>query len=154
MHSLQVRFGPSKLEDYQRKLTKLIQTGTVIEYQEEFEQLSNKVDDLSKKVLLSCFISGLKPHIQHEVALFQPSTLTKVMALAKIQEQKLLFKHNPPKLFSPYPPLLPTPNTNHPSTSTFPSKPVHTTIATVPFSIKFTNNNPPTKPKPMIQKLS
>ena len=91
LHSLQVRFGPSELEDYQGKLTKLIQTGKVIEYQEEFEQFSNKVDGFSeekkkkkKKTLLSCFISGLKPHIQHEVVSFKPSTLTKAMALDKI----------------------------------------------------------------------
>ena len=72
------------MEDYQGKLTKLMQTGSVIEYQEQFEQLSNKVDGLSEKFLLSCFISGLKPHIQHEVASFQPATLTKAMAFTKI----------------------------------------------------------------------
>ena len=53
LNSLQVRFGPSELEDYQAKLTKLMQRGTVIEYQVEFEQLSNKVDGLSESFLLS-----------------------------------------------------------------------------------------------------
>ena len=43
LESLQVRFGPSKIEDYQGKLTKLVQSGTVVEYQETFEQLSNKL---------------------------------------------------------------------------------------------------------------
>ena len=116
MQSLQVRFGPSELEDYQGKLTKLI---TVMEYPEAFEQLSNKVDGLSEIFLLSCFISSLKPHIQHEVALFQPTSLTKVMALAKIQEQKLLLKQNPPKLFSTYPPLSPNPIPNQTNSSTY-----------------------------------
>ena len=55
-------------------------------YQEAFEQLSNKVDSLTESFLLSCFISGLKPHIKHEVASFQPYSLTKAMALAKLQE--------------------------------------------------------------------
>ena len=37
LQSLQVQFGHSELEDYQGKLTKLVQTGTVIEYREQFE---------------------------------------------------------------------------------------------------------------------
>ena len=63
-----------------------MQTGSIMAYQEAFESLSNKVDELSESFLLSCFISGLKPHIQHEVAAFRPSSLTKAMALAKLQE--------------------------------------------------------------------
>ena len=109
MKSLQVWFGPSELEDYQGKLSKLVQTGSVLEYQEEFESLSNKVDGLFESFLLSCFNSGLKPQIQHEVASFQPTSLTKAMALTKVQEQKIQFKKVPPKLFSPYPPILPPP---------------------------------------------
>ena len=81
-----MQFGTLELEDYQVKLTKLVQTGTIMEYQEELiEHLSNKVDGLSESFLLSCFVSGLKPNIQHEVAAFQPTFLTKAMALTKIQ---------------------------------------------------------------------
>ena len=69
-----------------------MQTGSVLEYQEAFEELSNKVDGLSKSFLLSCFVFGLKPNIQHEVASFQPNSLSKAMALAKIQEQKFQLK--------------------------------------------------------------
>ena len=133
LESLQVRFGQSELEDYQGKLSKLVQVGSILEYQEAFEDLSNKVDALSESFLLSCFISGLKPNIQHEVALFQPSSLTKAMALAKIQEQKLQLKYTPPKLYSPYPPLLPTPPNNLSSSPSFnksqytnPPKPINT----------------------------
>ena len=107
-----VRFGPSELEDYHGKLSKLMQTGSVLAYQEAFEHLSNKADGLSESFLLSCFIFGLKHEIQHEVAAFQPRSLTNAMALAKIQEQKLHHKIYPSKLFSPYPPILPTPQTN------------------------------------------
>lgn len=110
MESLQVRFGPTKLDDYQGKLSKLVHTGSILEYQEEFESLSNKVDGLSKSFLLSCFVSRLKPQIQHEVVSFQPTSFTKAMALAKVQEQKLQFRKVPPKLFSPYLPILPTLN--------------------------------------------
>ena len=71
LKSLQVRFSPSKLEDYQQKLSKLVQVGTVLEYQEEFENLSNQVDGLLESFLLSCFISGLKPNIHHGFAYFR-----------------------------------------------------------------------------------
>ena len=66
-----------------------MQIRSALEYQEEFENLSNKVDDLSESFVLSYFIFGFKPFIQHEVASFQPTTPTKAMALAKIQEIKL-----------------------------------------------------------------
>ena len=66
----------------------------------------------------------MKPNIQHEVASFQPSSLTKAMALAKIQEQKLQLKHIPPKLYSTYPPILPTPSLNHLQSTTSIPKPI------------------------------
>ena len=135
-------------------MTKLVQKGTVVEYQEEFEQLSNKVDGLFEKFLLSCFVSSLKPHIQYDVASFQPTTLTKAMALAKIKEQKLSFKHNPPKLFSPYPPLLPTPLTNQTNSSSTYVKPTHTTTTSMPISNRLPSHNSNSQPKTMIQKLS
>lgn len=77
MQSPLIRFGPYELEEYQGQLAKLVQTWYVVEYQEQFEDLSNKVDGLTESFLLSCFISGLKHAIQHEVASFQPKTLTK-----------------------------------------------------------------------------
>ena len=86
MKSIQVRFGPLELKDYQGKLYKLVQVGTMLKYKEEFENLSNKIVGLLESFLLSCFIYGLKPNIQHEVASFQPTYLTRAMALAKVQE--------------------------------------------------------------------
>ncbi|XP_061347791.1 uncharacterized protein LOC133293270 [Gastrolobium bilobum] len=109
LKSLQTKFGPSELEDSQGQLTKLFQTGTVLEYQEQFEHLSTQVDGLSESFLVSCFVSGLKHEIQHDVSAFRPSSLSHAMSLAKLQESKLHLKHHPPKLHSPYPPLLPTP---------------------------------------------
>ena len=108
--------------------------------------MSNKVDGLLESFLLSCFVSGLKPQIQHEVVSFQPTSLTKAMALAKVQEQKIQFGKVPPKLFSPYPPILPTPSTIQPS-PTIP-KPINTT-----HSQSLTSNSH-VSPKPNIQKLS
>ena len=115
--------------------------------------MSNKVDDLSESFLLSCFIFGLKPHIKHEVASFQPSSLTKAMALAKLQEQKMLLKNNPPKLFSLYPSLLPNPTSSNVHPSNYTSKPVNTSTSSIPFSQR-NNCNTNLQTKPIIQKLS
>ena len=68
------------------------------------------------------------------------------MALVKVQEQKLNLKKMSPKLFSPYPPLLPIPTHLQPSSSL--SKPFNTTHSYLPATTS-TNNN-----KPNIQKLS
>lgn len=56
LQQVKERFGPSEFEDYTGQLAKLMQKGTVAEYQSEFESLMNKVNDMSEAVLLSIFI--------------------------------------------------------------------------------------------------
>ncbi|GKE55770.1 ty3-gypsy retrotransposon protein, partial [Tanacetum coccineum] len=45
------RFGPCKYEDPQGSLSKLLQTGTVAQYQSEFEKLMNRVINISENLL-------------------------------------------------------------------------------------------------------
>lgn len=52
------------------------------------EVLSNRIVGLPSNALLSCFISGLKPHIRREVQALQPINLTQAIAFAKLQEDK------------------------------------------------------------------
>ena len=77
--------------------------------------------------------------------------LTKAMASAKFQEVKLQQISNPPKLVSPYPPILPTP----PDFTV--TKPV-TTIGDHLSSTLTTHNthisNTPSQPKQTIQRLT
>nr|KYP62500.1 hypothetical protein KK1_017036 [Cajanus cajan] len=78
--SLELRFGPSSYENHQQMLFKLRQKGSVIDYQVEFERISNRVYGLSPDSILHCFISGLLPEIQEELALHRPlSTITFVV---------------------------------------------------------------------------
>ena len=58
-------------------------------YQAQFEELSTKVNGLSKQFVLSFYISGLKPKIRREIVLAQPQSLLQAMALARLQEDKL-----------------------------------------------------------------
>lgn len=77
--------------------------------------------------------------------------LTKAMASAKFQEVKLQQISNPPKLVSPYPPILPTP----PDFTV--TKPV-TTIGDHLSSTLTTHNthisNTPSQPKQTVQRLT
>ncbi|GJV37347.1 retrovirus-related pol polyprotein from transposon TNT 1-94 [Tanacetum coccineum] len=69
------RFGLSKYEDPQGALSKLLQTGTVAQYQSEFEKLMNRVIDVSESLLISFYISGLKSTLQRELLVSKPTTL-------------------------------------------------------------------------------
>ena len=48
------RFGPTAFDDFTRALTKLRQTGTVWEYQTEFEKLDNHTEAFPDAFYLSC----------------------------------------------------------------------------------------------------
>nr|GMC64213.1 Transposon Ty3-G Gag-Pol polyprotein [Ipomoea batatas] len=83
------RFGESRFEDFQGKLSKLTQQTTVTAYQAEFERLMNKVTGIAEPILLSMFIAGLKPLIRREVQMARPTTLMEAFDLAREYEAKL-----------------------------------------------------------------
>ncbi|XP_022032819.1 uncharacterized protein LOC110933927 [Helianthus annuus] len=86
---LELRFGPSSYANHQAALFKLTQSTTVTAYQTEFERLCNFVVGLPKDALLNCFISGLTPEIQSELAIYKPTTLHQAYGLSKLVEDKL-----------------------------------------------------------------
>ena len=53
-------FGPSSFDEFTRELTKLLQTGTLREYQREFEKLGNHIEGLSDGFYGIFFISVIK----------------------------------------------------------------------------------------------
>ena len=89
------RFGPSKYEDPQGALSKLLQTGTVAQYQGEFGKLMNRVTDISETLLISFYISGLKPNLQRELLVSRPITLGEAFSLARITEARLEDQRSP-----------------------------------------------------------
>ena len=84
--NLKQRFGASQYEDYQGALSKLAQTTTVTEFQTAFEDLMNKVTGISEQLLISFFITGLRPHIRREMLLTRPATLMETFHLARTYE--------------------------------------------------------------------
>ncbi|KAH9745584.1 hypothetical protein KPL70_004126 [Citrus sinensis] len=117
MENLKHRFGASLCEDPQGNLSKLSQTTTVAEFQTAFEDLMNQVTGISEPLLISFFITGLKPDIHRELLFAWPSSLMEAFALARAYEAPGMVhvpSHSqntpPPPKLNTLPPLLPTPN--------------------------------------------
>nr|CAD1837126.1 unnamed protein product [Ananas comosus var. bracteatus] len=83
--ALSTRFGSDLFDDPMAELKGLRQIGSVLEYQDKFDALLNRVE-LSEEYAVSCFISGLKDEIQIPIRMFQPRTLQRALSLAKLQE--------------------------------------------------------------------
>ncbi|GKB02459.1 ty3-gypsy retrotransposon protein [Tanacetum coccineum] len=84
--SVKNHFGPSKYEDPKGVLSKLLQLGTVKDYQREFEELMNHVTDIPDSLLISFYISRLKLHLQLEFLGSRPTTLGDVFLFAQTIE--------------------------------------------------------------------
>ncbi|GJT51233.1 retrotransposon-related protein, partial [Tanacetum coccineum] len=89
LESVRNRFGPCKYENPQGSLSKLLQTGTVAQYQSEFEKLMNRVTDISENLLILFYILGLKPTLQRELLVSKPTSLGEAFSLARVIEARL-----------------------------------------------------------------
>lgn len=89
LDQVKMNFGPSKFEDFQGELAKLVQKDTVSDYQAEFVRLMNRVTGVSQDLLISMFIGGLKPLLKQELLLHRPPTLLEAFTIAKLHETRL-----------------------------------------------------------------
>lgn len=60
-----------------------------MEYQQQFETLSNRIYGLPTDSLLNCFLSGLRADIQRELTVLRPYSLSDAIGLAKLIESKI-----------------------------------------------------------------
>ncbi|GJY78022.1 hypothetical protein Tco_0483823 [Tanacetum coccineum] len=74
--------------DAEYTLSKLLQIGTVAEYESEFVVLANRVTGISESLLTSFYISGLKLTLQIDLLRARPTTLGEAFALARITEAR------------------------------------------------------------------
>ncbi|XP_026459667.1 uncharacterized protein K02A2.6-like [Papaver somniferum] len=86
------RFGITSYEDAGAKLAKIKQSGSYVEYCEEFERLSNLVDNLPEEFLVSCFLSGLKDEVRLETQSHTPINLHDAMAIGRLQDKKVTLR--------------------------------------------------------------
>jgi hypothetical protein len=100
---IQLRFGLTDYEDPLEALTRLKQTTTIAAYQEAFERLSHRVDNLLEKFLIGCFIVGLRDDIRIDVKIKQPVTLADTIGVARLIEERNQLQKGPiqPLRFQP-----------------------------------------------------
>lgn len=71
---MRIRFKPKGLESTEGRLAKLRQVTTVSELQGRFEAIANEIDDISDRLMLRLFISGLRDDIKNLVLSREPKT--------------------------------------------------------------------------------
>ncbi|GJW72186.1 ty3-gypsy retrotransposon protein [Tanacetum coccineum] len=123
LESVQNRFGPCKYEDPQGALSKLLQTGTVAQYQSEFEKLMNRVTDISEGLRCIRFGPGTEAHLDDQGA---HTTTNKASPTAVSQ------------VLSKPTPRLGAPRQENPKTALLPTPPkVGTGVGSAPLPIKW-----------------
>ncbi|GJU98908.1 hypothetical protein Tco_1328179 [Tanacetum coccineum] len=75
-------------QDVKDALSKLLQIGTVAEYESKFVILANRVTRISENLLKSFYISGLKPTLQCALLRSNPTTLGEAFSLARATEAR------------------------------------------------------------------
>lgn len=68
----------------------MIQTGSLTDYQHQFEHLANRIQEIPEHALVSCFTSGLRPELRKETLVYRPQSLVQVMELARLLDDKSL----------------------------------------------------------------
>ena len=111
------RFGEGDPEEVIEKFNKLMQTGSVTEYLERFEQLKSMVmvslPSQPDSYYKSCFLSGLKEEIVSMVRMTRPLTLADTIETAKLQERNLeALRKTQGKMMQKYSPSPSTPPNN------------------------------------------
>jgi len=87
------RFG-NICDDHMAELMRLRQRHFMTEYHEEFDSIIT-ILNLSDTYVLRCFLGGLKKDIQMIVRMFQPPTVSRAFALARMYEAAtLVFNSN------------------------------------------------------------
>ncbi|GKF10786.1 hypothetical protein Tco_0048712 [Tanacetum coccineum] len=74
--------------DVKNALSRLLQRGTVAEYQNEFEMLISRVTGKSDSLLASIYIFGLKSDLQRALLWSYPTTLGETFSLARVTEAR------------------------------------------------------------------
>ncbi|KAJ1704357.1 hypothetical protein LUZ63_004136 [Rhynchospora breviuscula] len=87
--ALQYRFGPSEFEDPVGQLSRVTQTGSVLDYQATFEDLASRVRGFSSHNLMSIFIAGLQPCLRRAVQTQRPIDLHDAFSLARLHEAQI-----------------------------------------------------------------
>ncbi|XP_039039589.1 uncharacterized protein LOC120177547 [Hibiscus syriacus] len=126
------RFCDRYFADIVEELSKLVQKGSVEEYQDRFEELQPHMllqnPTLGEEFFVSLFISGLREDIKHRVKVLEPKTLSEACRQAKLYELSVEYENKRGRAFfrnPPYPNPLPSnkPNFSNPQQKSSPNLP-------------------------------
>ncbi|GAA0153942.1 hypothetical protein LIER_37772 [Lithospermum erythrorhizon] len=84
----QENYGPPEFQNPNEFPCALKQTGTIIEYCQEFARLVARVKDWQDHCLLGVFLIGLKDELKTEVRIHKPRTVFKAASLALDERQQ------------------------------------------------------------------
>ncbi|XP_039120776.1 uncharacterized protein LOC120257362 isoform X2 [Dioscorea cayenensis subsp. rotundata] len=87
--ALEEDYGPTDYESPEFSLFRITQQESVTTYYHQFTALANRVNGVSSKALIACFIGGLKEDIQRDIIPLKPLTLPKAASLARLYEKKI-----------------------------------------------------------------
>lgn len=76
------RFDPHYFVNYIELIAKLTQTGSLVDYNREFERMSTQIHGVSEATLLSMYLGGLRHLIWNQVRFQHPTSVAAAMALA------------------------------------------------------------------------
>ncbi|XP_057442060.1 uncharacterized protein LOC130733807 [Lotus japonicus] len=85
--AVKVRFG-TEFDSPLEELKRLVQTGTLEDYQEAFDTLAARTD-LSEPQKLQVYLGGLCAELSNGVKMFAPRTLLEATRIAKLQERSI-----------------------------------------------------------------
>ena len=85
-YEVRTRFGPIGYVDYDEVLSKMRQTGSLRDYQREFERAATQVNDWPEKALIGAFIGGLNLEIATEVKLHRPTNLRQAIDITRLKD--------------------------------------------------------------------
>lgn len=88
--ALEEDYGPTDYESPEFSLFRITQQESVTTYYHQFTALANRVNGVSSKALIACFIGGLKEDIQRDIIPLKPLTLPKATSLARLYEKNIL----------------------------------------------------------------
>ncbi|RVX02376.1 Retrovirus-related Pol polyprotein from transposon 297 [Vitis vinifera] len=86
---VRARFGPPDSEDFDEALSRVRQSGTLRDYQREFERLGDRVRGWTQKALVGTFMRGLKPEVADGIRMFKPQSVKEAISLAKMRDDQL-----------------------------------------------------------------
>ncbi|XP_047946872.1 uncharacterized protein LOC125193165 [Salvia hispanica] len=75
-------FDPQSFEDYLGLIAKLVQTGSLADYNATFESMRNRIPNIPESTFLPIYIAGLQQPVQSQVKHSHPRSVAAAMAFA------------------------------------------------------------------------